>query len=142
MAVSERKRRFSPAVWTLIVLGIGVVLGLVTAVVWAIVRPPFRFPVSDTTLALENLDIVVSAVGLVFIVALLRVYVKTYRDTHARFALGLLVVLGALAFQAILSSPLVYSLFGVHLGRVASFFLPADTFKAAALGAFLYLSLQ
>lgn len=68
-----------------------------------------------------------------------RLYVKTYVDTGARFALGLLFVLAALLFQALFTSPL---LFGYELGGLGPFVLIADAFKATPFAAFLCLSLQ
>ena len=51
-------------------------------------------------------------------------------------------MLGALLFQGILTSPLLFGAFGHALGGLGPFLLVADAFKAGAFAAFLYLSLQ
>jgi hypothetical protein len=141
MEGTNRKRRTSPAVWTLAVIGIGVASGLLLAAFPRAGRPgPFHgLGLFET---LEDVDVVLSTIGLATLVALLVVYAKTYADTGARFALGLIFVLAALLFQALLTSPLLFGLFGHELGGLGPFVLVADAFKAAAFVAFLYLSLQ
>src|SRR2546422_4418849 len=57
-------------------------------------------------------------------------------------ALGLVLVLGALLAETIVGSPLLFRLFDVPPGGQTPFLLIAETFKAAALTIFLYLSLQ
>ncbi len=138
MQATREKRRIGPAVWTLVVLVIGLAVGVVLAVLRAGRYPP-RPP--DMELV-ELIDVVLSAIGVVLLVALLYVYAKTYSETKARFALGLIVVLTALLFQAALSSPLLFRAFGHGLGGLGPFVLGADAFKTAAFTAFLYLSLQ
>jgi len=138
---SERKRGLSPAAWTLVVLAIGLALGALLALVPRPDRPgpgprPGMFETYD------DVDVVLSTVSTAFLVALLVVYAKTYSETRAPFALGLIVVLGALLFQGILTSPLLFGAFGHALGSLGPFLLAADAFKAGAFAAFLYLSLQ
>ena len=139
MQASER-RRVGPAVWTLIVLGIGIGLGVLLTLVPHGPRPG-PGPGPDPYAGIEALDVVLSAVSLACIVALILIYARTYAEMGAKFALGLVFVLAALLFQAILSSPLFLS-FGHELGPFGPFGLGADALKAAAFGAFLYLSLQ
>lgn len=139
MQASNKKRNLSPAVWTLIVLAIGVVLGVLLALV---PRPGGPGPGPGPFRTFDDVDAILSTIGLVFLVALLVVYTRTYSDTGARFALGLVVVLAALLFQVLLTSPLLFGAFGHRLGGLGPFLLVADTFKAAAFSIFLYLSLQ
>src|SRR2546425_10951906 len=90
----ERKGKLelSARTWTLIVLAIGLALG--TAFV-LVPRRTYgdRFPISRLS---DEIDVVVGTVELAFLAALLYVYNKTYSDTRAPFALGLVVVLVAL----------------------------------------------
>ena len=144
MAVSEKKRGIGPTAWTLLVLGIGLALGVVAALVSKPWRPagPGPGPGMMAFAVFSDVDAVLSTIGLVFLLALVYVYAKTYADTKARFALGLIVVLAALLFQALLTSPLLFGAFGHGLGGLGPFVLVADAFKAVAFAAFLYLSLQ
>jgi len=128
-------------VWTLIVLAIGIGLGVLLTLVPHGPRPPGPGPGFDPYAGIEALDVVLSAVSMACIVALIVVHARTYAEMGAKFALGLVLVLAALLFQAILSSPLFLS-FGHELGPFGPFGLGADALKAAAFGAFLYLSLQ
>jgi len=141
MAVEGTRKKLSPAVWTLLVLGVGVALGILLAFV---PRPDRGGPGPGPRMfeTLDDLDVILSTVSLVLLVALLAVYAKTYSDTRARFALGLIVVLAALLFQALLTSPLLFGAFGHALGGLGPFVLVADAFKAVAFSIFLYLSLQ
>lgn len=138
---SDTKKRTSPAVGTLLVLGIGFGLGVLLALTG---RPGRPGPGGDFRMleTLDDIDVILSTMGLGLLVALLVVYAKTYADTHARSALGLLFVLTALLFEAVLRSPLLFGAFGHVLGGLGPFALVADSFRAVALAAFLYLSLQ
>jgi len=89
----------------------------------------------------SDFDVVLSTVGIVFLVALLVVYLRTYAQTRARFALGLVVVLLALLVESVLSSPLVYGAFGQASDGLGTFLAAADAFKVVAFAVFLYLSL-
>lgn len=83
-----------------------------------------------------------SLVDLALLVALIVVYVRTYRDTKARFALGLVLFLLALTVQSATSSlPVIHAL-GFGFGALGGFFLVSATFESLALAIFLYLSLE
>ena len=138
----ERKRGLSPAAWTLVVLAIGLALGALLALVPRPDRPGGPGPRPGMFETYDDVDVVLSTVSTAFLVALLVVYAKTYSETRAPFALGLIVVLGALLFQGIRTSPLLFGAFGHALGSLGPFLLVADAFKAGAFAAFLYLSLQ
>jgi hypothetical protein len=131
------------AVWVLLVL----VAGLAIGVVFSSLPDPsvgprpghgwgFRFETA------EDVDVILSTVGLALLVALLVVYAKTYSQTGARFALGLTVVLFALLLESLLTSPILYTAFGTSAASLGPFLLFADVFKVAAFSVFLYLSLQ
>src|SRR5437867_7084494 len=128
--------RFSPTVWMLLTIGIGLVLGIVIDSL--IPRTMSRRPLFVET---DYIDIPVSTVELSFLVALLYIYNRTYSETRARFAVGVIVVLIALLFQAILTSSVFYFVMGgSHLS--GPFTLAADVAETAAFGVFLYLGLE
>ena len=139
----ERKRGLSPAAWTLVVLAIGVALGALLVFIPRPDRPgPGPGPGPRMFETAADIDVILSTVSLAFLVALLAVYAKTYSQTRAPFALGLIVVLAALLFQGLLTSPLFFGAFGHPVGDLGPFLLVADGFKTGAFAAFLYLSLQ
>ncbi|HTP55483.1 MAG TPA: hypothetical protein VML53_02300 [Thermoplasmata archaeon] len=88
------------------------------------------------------LAIVLGAVDSALLLALLIVYVRTYAETRARFALGLLVVFAALFLQTVAGSPAVSGRFGVGPGGLGPFLLLAALFEAIAFAVFLFLSLE
>ena len=141
MQASDRKRGMSPALWTAVVLAIGLAIGVGLALV---PRPgrPGPGPRIDPFETLEDIDVIVSTVGLALLSALFVVYAKTYADTGARSALGLIVVLAAFLFEGVLTSPILFGAFGHALGELGPFVLVAHGFRTAAFAAFLYLSLQ
>src|SRR5205823_3529675 len=77
---SERKWAMSPALWTAVVLAIGLAIGISLAL---IPRPgrPGPGPRLDPFETFEDVDVIVSTVGLALLAALFVVYAKTYRDT-------------------------------------------------------------
>ena len=140
----ERKRGLSPAAWTLVVLAIGLVLGALLVLVPRPDRPggPGPGPGPGMFETAADIDVILSTVSLAFLVGLLAVYARTYSQTRAPFALGLIIVLAALLFQGLLTSPLFFGAFGHPVGDLGPFLLVADGFKTGAFAAFLYLSLQ
>ena len=141
MERSERKWAVSPALWTAVVLAIGLAIGIALALV---PRPgrPGPGPRLDPFETFEDVDVIVSTVGLALLAALFVVYAKTYRDTGARSALGLIFVLAAFLLEGTLTSPILFGAFGHVLGELGPFLLVAHGFRTAAFAAFLYLSLQ
>src|SRR5205807_9385438 len=114
-------------------------------IVLALVPRPGRpgpGPRIDPFETLEDIDVIVSTVGLALLSALFVVYAKTYADTGARSALGLIVVLAAFLFEGVLTSPILFGAFGHALGELGPFVLVAHGFRTAAFAAFLYLTLQ
>ncbi len=139
VAEGRRNGRFSPRVWTLIVLAIGLAIGIAFAL---LIRREFTNP-GRSALFLETdyVDMVVTSVELSFLVSLLYIYNRTYLDTHARFALGVIVVLISLLFQAVLTYPVFYVVMNSsHLAGPLT--LAADAAETVAFGVFLYLGLQ
>ncbi len=89
-----------------------------------------------------RLHIVLTTVEVGLLLALVVIYLKIYAETKANFALGLVIVLGALLLQAIFSYPLVLGLEGPVLflhGRLPTL---ADILTISAYTVFLYLSLE
>lgn len=141
----REKRRWSAAAIVLTVLLVGTALGfLLAAVPVPSLGPgPGRGPGFGLRLETsEDVDVLLSTIGIALLLALLAVYVRTYADTKANFAFGVAVVVLALLVQSLLTSPLVYGAFGHSAGGAAPFLLFADVFKVAAFAVFLYLSLQ
>jgi hypothetical protein len=131
--------------WVAIVLLLGLIWGILIsdlAVLPLESRPDFFRPVPvfnpDPSI---RLHIIFTSVEVALLVALVVVYLRTYASTRANFALGLVVVLGALLLQAVLSYPLILGTNGFILypGILG---LLADVFTIAAYTVFLYLSLE
>jgi len=138
-------RRFSRNIWVPIVVLIGVLIGslvdLLSRPNFGGPRPPFG-PVSLGFELVGEFHVILSTVGIALLTALLVVYAKTYAETKGNFALGLLVVLSALLFQAALSYPVTFG-FVERVSFRAGFSSPiADLFTITAYAVFLYLSLE
>src|SRR5437762_3382851 len=97
----------SPALWTAVVLAIGLAIGISLAL---IPRPgrPGPGPRLDPFETFEDVDVIVSTVGLALLAGLFVVYAKTYRGTGARSALGLIFVLAAFLVAGTLTSPILF----------------------------------
>ena len=100
----------------------------------------FRVPVFNPDPWIR-LHIVLTTVTVVLMVSLVIVYLKVYSETRANFALGLVIVLGALLLQTLFSYPLVLGTEGVILvpGRLTTL---ADFLTIGAYTVFLFLSLE
>ncbi|HTW76263.1 MAG TPA: hypothetical protein VMG14_00655 [Thermoplasmata archaeon] len=134
--------RIPPWVWVLVVLAIGLLAGVALAALGpAPASPPGPHP-GPAPAVPYRAPLFVSGLDLVLVVALIGVYVRTYSETHARFALGLLVVLFALFFETVVASPAVFGALGYAPGNLGFFFLLGGFFEAVAFAVFLYLSLE
>jgi hypothetical protein len=76
------------------------------------------------------------------LVALIYVYARTYSETHARFALGLVIFLAALALQTFFGSPVAFVAFGIGPGGLGPLLSLSYIFETVALSVFLLLSLE
>jgi len=143
---SGGKRMMGPAAWTLLVTAGSAAVGLALAIVIqgpTSGSPWHPGPGQDHHFdSFEGIDTVLSTTAIGLMSALLVVYVKTYEQTKAKFALGLVMVLSALLVQGLLSSPLLFGAFGHSMGLLGPFLMIADGFKLVAFTVFLYLSLQ
>jgi hypothetical protein len=124
---------------------VGIVLGLIADLAQGAqsgaMPPPFG-PSHPGFDALGAYHTILSALGIVLLLALLTVYGRTYRQTHGTFPLGLIVVFSSLLFQEVVSSPL-FSEFFENTPLMAGFAGPvADTFRVIAYIVFLYISLE
>lgn len=143
MKGTEKKGASGAKVWVPVVLAMGILAGiLLSALPTSQTLPPghghgwgLRFATP------EDVDVILSTVGIALLVALLVVYLRIHRETKANFALGLAVVFLALLVESILTSPLVYGAFGQTSDGLGTFLLLADVFKIAAFTVLLYLSL-
>jgi hypothetical protein len=145
----DSKSRGPSRLWLPIVLIIGGLLGVLVYQATNSQREIFyRFPFQGHDFeyeALRAFHIILSTVGIVLIIALIIVYVRTYIQTKANFILGLLIVLFALLLQSLLT----YQVFLDFMGPGPSGLFPsnfsspiADVFMIVAYAVFLYLSLE
>jgi len=88
-----------------------------------------------------RLHIVLTTVAVALLVSLVIVYLKVYSETHANFALGLVIVLSALFLQTLFSYPLILGTQGVILVP-GTLTMLADFLTIGAYTVFLYLSLE
>lgn len=139
-------RDWSQIGWVLLVLAAGAAVGALLGFVHPLAPStgPAPPPLGGTTGSTElgRVSGVLSIVDLALLVALIVVYVRTYRDTRARFALGLVLFLSALVVQsAALSLPILVAL-GFGWAGLGFFFFLSTLFETLALSVFLYLSLD
>jgi hypothetical protein len=89
-----------------------------------------------------RLHVVLTTVEVALLLSLVVIYLKIYTETKANFALGLVIVLGALLLQTVFSYPLVLGLEGPVLfvqGRLPTI---SDILTISAYTVFFYLSLE
>lgn len=129
-------------IWVLATVAVGLALG---ALVSLFTVPPHGPPPGGLSAGVPWLGraaTILSGLDLVLLVALVFVYLRTYLQTRARFALGLVLFLIALLVQIVTISPAVFAAFGQGPGRLAPFVVLAALFEAIALVVFLALSLE
>jgi hypothetical protein len=88
-----------------------------------------------------RLHVLLTTMEVALLLSLVVIYLKVYSETKANFSVGLVIVLGALLLQTLLSYPLILGLEGVILvpGMLSTI---ADFLTLAAYTVFLYLSLE
>ena len=144
-AVGPRKSMVGK-LWVVVVLLGGLVSGVVLSDLATLPdqgRPYFFRGVPyfnpDPTI---RLHVVLTTVEVALLLSLVVIYLKIYTETKANFALGLVIVLGALLLQTVFSYPLVLGLEGPVLfiqGRLPTI---SDILTISAYTVFLYLSLE
>jgi len=133
-------------VWAPLVLAVGVGLGLLEILLWPThaatgAGPPPGGPAGPPPALVETFALF-SAVNLALLAALVVVYARTYAQTRAQFALGLVAFLVVLLFEAVASSPFVFAVFGFAPGNLGPFLLAGAILESVALVIFLVLSLE
>src|SRR5271169_1581216 len=114
------KRSYAQKLWVPIVLLAGLVAGELMLAATTEMEQPFGpgegrgqygffhpFPTDP----LFSYHVVFTTIEVALLVSLVVMYARMYVETKANFALGLVVVLGALLLQAMLSNPLIDDLF-------------------------------
>ena len=118
--------------WVLIVLAVGAAAGFLLSLL----------PSPGPYFVQRPIHVILSAMAVALLAALLVVYAKVYADTEARFALGLLVVLGLLLFEALLTFPPLLAPLGLRAERPFEVLPFSDALAIGAFAVFLYLSLD
>ncbi len=138
------RSRLPPIVWVVLVVVAGLAFGALLALSLP-AKPGPPPPTGGGPVGPTNLGrwaSVLSGLDAVLLIALVVIYLRTYADTRARFALGLVVFLLALFFQTTLTSPAFFVAFGYGPGSLGSFLFLGSLFEAIALVVFLALSLE
>ena len=132
--------------WVVVVLLVGLISGVLLsdlATLQTEERPDFfrDFPYfnPDPTI---RLHVILTTVEVTLLISLVIIYLKVYSETRANFALGLVIVLGALFLQTVFSYPLVLGLAGPVLFVRGSLPTVSDVLTISAYTVFLYLSLE
>lgn len=143
-AVEPRKSMVGK-LWVVVVLLVGLAAGVLLSDLATLPmesRESFfrRVPLFNPDPSIR-LHIILTTVEVALLVSLVIVYLKVYSETKANFALGLVIVLGALLLQTVFSYPLVLGTEGVILvpGLLTTL---ADFLTLGAYTVFLYLSLE
>lgn len=129
--------------WVALVLALGLLFGVLLTYAIPLppphpgphAPPPGAWPLQRVALLFAGLDVAILG-------ALVLVYVRTFLETRARFALGLVLFLAALALQTVVGSPILFGAFGYGPGDLAPFILWGYLFETLALTIFLFLSLE
>jgi hypothetical protein len=85
---------------------------------------------------------VVSTINLTMLIFLLISYIDIYRKTRSEFTIGLIIFSATLLLYALVSNPIVISIFGFRIFGLGPFALLPDLFTFAALIVLLYLSIK
>jgi hypothetical protein len=126
-----------------LILAVGLAMGVLLSYLIVVPSPPPgpNAPPPGSG-PLVRLALVFAGIDLVVLLALVFVYVRTYLDTRARFALGLVLFLAALTVQTVVGSPILFGALGYGPGSLAPFLLASYLFETVALTIFLALSLE
>lgn len=154
---AKQGARLTQKLWVPVVLIAGFLLGEVIYTLIILEQspyaggskgPPFGFPYGPNHFPYFERDpsfqfhVVLTTLEVVLLVSLVTVYARMYVETKASFSLGLVIFLGALLIQALLSYPILLGFIGpIYLGPgLTSEF--ADVVTVCAYTIFLYLSLE
>src|SRR5579875_2061888 len=126
-----------------IIILIGIIVGIAASFALLEVpsyEPPYSF--RYFVWSFLAFHVILSTVALVLLIALLFVYLRIYSETRARFALGLVIVLGALLLHGIFTYPLLLPTPRDFWIIPGPFFDSGDILMIIAYTVFLYLSLE
>lgn len=125
------------------VIGIaGAVVGLVLAFIFPPSMDGSMHGIREFKLVYYPVNMALSFSSLFLLTSLLRLYLKDYMETRARFMLGLVIFLLFLTFQAVFSIPLLHMLLGFSSIKLGPFSVVPAFFETVALSIFLYLSME
>lgn len=85
---------------------------------------------------------VISSVNIVLVSALLAIYLTLYKANKSNFVFGLIVFALVLLFYALVSNPIVISIFGFRAFGLGPFAVLPDLFTTIALSILLYLTFK
>ena len=131
--------------WVVVVLLVGLLAGILLSDLATLPnesREPFfrGVPVFNPDPSIR-LHIILTTVEVALMVSLVIVYLKVYRETRARFTLGLVAIFAALLLQTLFSYPLLLGT-GIVLLVPGLLTLLADFLTIGAYTVFLFLSLE
>ncbi|MEM3684405.1 MAG: hypothetical protein QXX17_06430 [Conexivisphaerales archaeon] len=140
---TAKKKLPSGKIWVPITIIAGLVLGIVASFLL------LGFPYTSLPYGLRYFvwsflafHVILSTVALALLVALLFVYLRVYSETRARFALGLVIVLGTLLLHSLFTYPLLLPTPRDFWEIPGPFFDSGDVLMIIAYTVFLYLSLE
>jgi hypothetical protein len=145
MSEPTGRHSWSAAVWVLIVLVVGLVVGAGLAISVHVPQnpgPPGPPGPAPPPVAVTQTSVLLSTVCLTLLAALVLVYGRNYLATRAPYVLGLLIFLTVLFVTTAVNSPLLFTAFGIGPGNLGRFLVVSELLLSAALSIFLYLSLQ
>jgi hypothetical protein len=85
---------------------------------------------------------VISTINVTMLIFLLISYIDIYRKTRSEFTIGLIIFSATLLLYALVSNPMVISIFGFRIFGLGPFALLPDLFTFAALIVLVYLSIK
>jgi hypothetical protein len=151
--VKQMKREMNQKsrTWPLLILLPILVVVAILAAIWATStfwyprlpwqpRPPYEIPGDIEFYYIAKT--VVSTINVTVLIFLLISYIDIYRKTRSEFTIGLIIFSATLLLYALVSNPLVISIFGFRIFGLGPFALLPDLFTFAALIVLLYLSIK
>lgn len=137
------RARIPSLVWVLIVLAVGAVVGELLVF---LLHPGHPLPGPGVyrrglPVLVYRQAIVLSTMDLALLLALIFVYTRTYVESRAKFALGLVLFLGALTIHTLFGTPFTFAALGFGPGGLGLFLFVSALFETIALALFLWLSL-
>ncbi|MGQ9543518.1 MAG: hypothetical protein ACUVTM_05475 [Candidatus Bathyarchaeia archaeon] len=147
----KREMNQKSRIWPLLILLPILVVVAILAATWATStfwyprhpwqpRPPYEIPGDIEFYYIAKT--VVSTINVTMLIFLLISYIDIYRKTRSDFTIGLIIFSATLLLYALVSNPMVISIFGFRIFGLGPFALLPDLFTFAALIVLLYLSIK